>query len=380
MLSDLRLRASKAGYSFVRCILSGINKYSRNIVRQSEDYETVVRLGETLIRYMPYHFLNYDIPEGLEIKFLGMEFKSPLVLAAFKGDYNVINQWVKLGLGGAITKTIIPDEQWGNKRPRHITFTDKDGQEHHINSYGYPSKGADKEIILLENSGLLESGIPLGLSIGGQTVDEYLYVFQKLMDLSKIRSAKEAKKIFVQLNIGCPNVKTGQNMCRFPIEFKKLMDGIREIHPDIPLLIKTPPYISGADLEESNKKILEVAQVCASHQYAGMTLANTMPVDVLNSDGFIAKASSKLSTKQGGLSGKKCKPRALELARMIKEKYNAIPISLCGGIETAEDVLAGQDAGAELFEIATAMGQNMYVIPEINKKLSQIRARPDLDR
>jgi dihydroorotate dehydrogenase len=367
---NLRLKASKTGYSLARNFLSEINKYSRKIVFQTEDYETVVRLGETLIRYTPDPFLNYDIPEGLETEFLGMKFRSPLVLAAFKGDYRVMNQWVKLGLGGAITKTIMPNKQWGNKRPRHIIFKDKDGREHHINSYGLPSKGVYKEIMLLEDSGLLESGIPLGLSIGGQNVEEYLFVFQKLLDSTKIKLAKEEKEIFIQLNIGCPNVETGQkNICKFPTEFIKLMNGVREIDSEIPLLIKTPPYLFGIGNDESNKKIFEVAEICTSHKNVGMTLANTIPVDASNPDYYIAKACSKLSTKQGGLSGKKCTPRALELIRKIRDKYDYLPISMCGGVETVEDVLSGLAAGAKLFEMATAVGQNMYVIPEINIKL-----------
>ncbi|CAG0974678.1 MAG: dihydroorotate dehydrogenase 1B [Candidatus Methanoperedens nitroreducens] len=369
--SDLRLTVSKINYSFVRSVLSGINNYSRKIVRQPEDYETVVRLGEILIRYMPDKFLNYDIPEGLKTEFLDMIFRSPLILAAFKGDYKVINQWVKLGLGGAITKTIMPDKQLGNKRPRHIIFKDEDGHENHVNSYGLPSKGVYDEMILLENSGLLESDIPLGLSIGGQNVDEYLYVLQKLLDSTKIRLAKQKKRIFIQPNIGCPNVETGQNMCRFPLEFRKLIDNIRDIDSDVPLLIKTPPYPFGTGNEESDKKILEVAEICASHEKVGMTLANTIPVDEFNFDNNIAKACSKISIRKGGLSGKKCKPRALELIQKIRNKYDHLPISMCGGVETAEDVLMGSAAGANLFEMATAVGQNMYVIPEINRKLAE---------
>lgn len=380
-LSDLRLDVSAAGAYLLQGFLSDLNRASRDLAGQPYDHETVVRLGENLITYVPDVLLKFDVPENLETDFMDITFKSPLVVAAFKGRYDVLRKWENLG-ASVITKTIMPYERPGNSRPRHTVFTDEFGHRHNINAYGLPSKGVEKEVILLENSGLLDTDSPLGVSFGCETPYDGICTFKKLLDSSKIKSAAKNRKLFGQGNLGCPNVKTGHEVCKIPGKFGDLMDGIINAGddacvPHIPILFKMPAYIIGMDRDGSTNRILEIAGECAEYRDSGinvgMTLANTMPVDVANEDGYIATACCGLSTKRGGLSGERCKPLALELTRKVKEKYGELPVSYCGGIRGTSDVIDAQEAGAELFEAATSVGENMFVIPRINRGLSNYR-------
>lgn len=373
---DMMLDISAACYDAGREITSAIDKYSRKIAGQHGDYETVVRFGEMVVRNTPDIFWSHPVPKGLETEFLGIRFKSPVVIASFKGDYGVLRKWESLG-ASAITKTIMMSGRSGNDRPRHITYEGADNLEKHINAYGLPSKGVMIEMPLLLNSGILDSGTPFGTSIGGESIAEYLFVYRHILESSKIRGAIKNKQFFNQVNAGCPNSETGHNVCKIDGAFGELMEGLSGIEENfglaVPQLVKVPPYIKGMNKEESDNRILEIAEICECFDNVGMTLANTKPVDIANCDPYIAKACAGLSTKGGGLSGPDCTARALELTEMILSEYD-IPISLCGGIRCAEDVVRGKEAGAGLFEIATAVGQNPYrTIAKTNRDLAGMR-------
>ena len=286
-LEDIKLEASKTGYSALRDILYGTNTFSRRLVGQEDDCSTPVRLGGKLLEQMPDWLIEYEIPEGLETEFMGVLFESPLALASYNSNYGAIKQFTKFGLGGAATKSLMAQKRPGNPDPRHERLT-LDGYPCDINSYALPSKGVIEERRLLENSGLCESGAVLILNIAGDDIKEYLYVLEKMLESPKIGALRKDNRLIIEHNWGCPNTLTGQNMCLRLNEAEALLEKTEKT--GIPALVKIPPYLARHSREESDEAIFQIAKMCAGYENIGMTIANTIPVDAANPNEEIAKA------------------------------------------------------------------------------------------
>jgi dihydroorotate dehydrogenase len=77
----------------------------------------------------------------------------------------------------------------------------------------------------------------------------------------------------------------------------------------------------------------------------GLTCSNTRPV-----------ADARLSTGQGGLSGRDLfegTPRIVHTVRAATE--DAVPLSACGGVGSAADVVACLEAGATTVQLYSAL-------------------------
>jgi dihydroorotate dehydrogenase len=111
-----------------------------------------------------------------------------------------------------------------------------------------------------------------------------------------------------------------------------------------PLLVKIAP-----DLSE--QAILDVLQVCADHQVAGIIAANT----TLERTG-LAGAPADLVAQAGGLSGHPLSSRSRQIVAFIsRETGGRLPIIGVGGIFTADDALRMLDAGASLLQVYTGL-------------------------
>ena len=94
----------------------------QKIFNKNKDLESIVEFGDKNLTWINNNLgrlaFNFVIPEGIETELFDLKFKSPLVGASFKSDENLLDIWMKLGLGGSTYKTVMKNERSGNPRPR----------------------------------------------------------------------------------------------------------------------------------------------------------------------------------------------------------------------------------------------------------------------
>ena len=195
-------------YKMVRFMVTESLYFFQRITFQKKDLEPAVKIGDyALSLFFPLRniFYNFKIPNDINIEIFNLNFKSPLVGSSFKSDENIISIWLEMGIGGAILKTVMRDQRIGNKSPR-LQETNLNGLKGLVNSLGLPGDGIKQYSKKLENSKIWDYEVPVGLSIGGNDVIEYVN------NIDFLESTFLSKKInyFYELNISCPNIKNGR--------------------------------------------------------------------------------------------------------------------------------------------------------------------------
>lgn len=350
--SETKLNLSKKGYTATREVVNFLNNIYGTVI-QDHDYERVIEKGEKLLKKTPDYFLEYEIPGGIGTEVFGMHFQSPVILSSFKGDIDVIGQYMKLGLGGATIKTVMPRFRDGNKKPR--IKIDKDGIR---NRMGLPGPGAKKVRAELEDSDIFSFDRPVGISIGGETVEEYLEGFKTMRRIENETLSGRRPKIYYEINASCPNTGKTQ-LCEDDEMFKKVLEELRKESKDANIFVKLSPNLS-------DEKLLERADVCESYGM-GLTLGNT------RKDIFGPNPEKPDEMLPCGKSGQTLKARTIEMVKLVRNYGYSLPIIAIGGLSNAADVKEALDAGANLVGMATAVVQNPYeAIVQTNLDLAQM--------
>ena len=124
----------------VKNIVFGYQKISQN----NKDLESIVEFGDKNLIRINRHLgklaFNFVIPKGLELELFDLSFKSPLVAASFKTEKNLLDIWLKLGLGGATYKTVMKNKRLGNSRPR-LQQIRLEREQCLVNALGLPGLG-----------------------------------------------------------------------------------------------------------------------------------------------------------------------------------------------------------------------------------------------
>lgn len=198
-----------------------------------------------------------------------------------------------------------------------------------MNSIGLENPGVDvfiEEILPV----MRKRNTVIMANLGGHSLDDYLIATEKL---------DGADIDMIELNISCPNVKSGgmafglhcQDAAAITKEVKK-----KTRHP---VIVKLSP---------NGDNVADLAKACEEAGADGISLVNTfqaLAIDVKNK-------RAMFDNVYAGLSGPAIFPIAL---RMVREASRAvkIPVVGIGGIASAEDVLAMIMAGAQAVEIGT---------------------------
>ena len=164
----------------------------------------------------PFIF-KYELPVNKEIELFDLKFSSPLVSASFKSNLDIIESWLMLGLGGSNTQTIMKDRRLGNPRPRlqEISINNKIGI---CNALGLPGDGLKDFSEKLVKSKIWEYERPIGISIGGNDIEEY-YTNFKIINNSLLNF----NNYFYELNISCPNTDDGKSIEQKPYQLEILL-------------------------------------------------------------------------------------------------------------------------------------------------------------
>ena len=255
----------------------------------------------------------------------GIPLRNPIGLAAgFDKACAHLDGLGSLGFGYVVGGTITRAPRAGNAKPRIVRYL---SQRSMVNAMGLPNPGAEAAAAnLIRSAG---RPAPRLVSLADEDVSDAVVAFDLL--------APHADG--VELNASCPNVSWGRDRDN-EAHLRELVTAFVQ-RADRPLFVKLPPFRTPVEREV----VLALARIAQEAGAQGLTLGNTRPV-----------ADPGLSVGQGGLSGLALWPQTVEVVAAVREATGpALPLNACGGVFSADDVLACLEAGAATVQIYTAM-------------------------
>jgi dihydroorotate dehydrogenase (NAD+) catalytic subunit len=242
-----------------------------------------------------------------------------------------------------VSKTITPQPRAGNPPPR--LFETPSGM---INSIGLPNKGLEG-FLSADLPQLAELPVPLVVSVMGTSREE----FSQLVD--GVGSREEVAAI--ELNISCPNVKSGLIVGEQPTETLALMQTLRELTPK-PLIVKLTPNTADP---------AAVAVAAEEGGADGVSLINTLKATAIVPGG----TQSWLGAGSGGLSGPAVRPIALDQVRRVAAAVS-IPVIGMGGIETGGHAAEFMACGAAAVAVGTASFRDPAAGERVRRELEKL--------
>ena len=322
-----------------------------------KDLERAIIIGDSLNHILMStplkYFFKFKIPKNIGTKLYDLSFPSPLIAASFKDDISSLIQWQLVGLGGMTYKTVLKRPSEGNQRPR-IQEIKYDSGYGLINSLGLPTKGVEYFVNSFENPKLLSFNRPIGISIGGNSIDEYLDVFNQVN--SKV-SQSSFDQFFYELNISCPNTDDGKCLSEDKEGLKALLTQMRSSCSKV-IIVKVSP-------DSSKQNMFEICETITSVNRCAINLGNTKYITA-ESVGLNKKTFSR---DGGGLSGIGLFDATLRNVELIASNFD-IPIIATGGISSYKDVSLVLKKGATLVGMASQLVIDPFQVPQINSKLS----------
>jgi dihydroorotate dehydrogenase (NAD+) catalytic subunit len=249
-----------------------------------------------------------------------------------------------------VSKTITPEPRAGNPPPR--IYETPSGM---VNSIGLPNKGLDG-FLRHDLPALAELPVPLVVSVMGTSVEE----FTRLVSGVGIRDEVAA----LELNVSCPNVKSGLIVGEQPAETLLLVRAMREL-TEKPLIVKLTPNVA------------DPTQVAIAAEEGGadaVSLVNTLkavPIDPTTLRPW-------LGAGRGGLSGPAIRPVALAQTSAVAAAVS-IPVIGMGGIESGEDALGFVAAGASAVAVGTANFRDPHAGERVAHELAAALATRGLE-
>ncbi len=229
-----------------------------------------------------------------------------------------------------LKKRLMPTEELLENKPENIEFAYREpilsqyAPYCFVNAVGLTNPGADEFAEKLEKIKIPEDKFLL-ISIFGKDSDEFIKVASKL----------EKYTDGFKLNLSCPHAKdVGMMVGQDPKMVDKIVYAVR-------LVTKKPVF---AKLTPNVTNIADIAEAAMQAGAYGITAINTL-----------AGYDEILTNKNCGISGRGIMPRGVKCVKDITERLGRIPIIGCGGIATANDVIAYARAGASFFGIGTAL-------------------------
>lgn len=262
----------------------------------------------------------------LRVKIADIEFKNPLIAASgtygFGKEYDEYYDISKIG--GVSTKGLTLKPKDGNEGIR--LFETPSGL---MNSIGLENPGI-QAFIDNELDFLLSKDLITLVNIGGNNIEDYL---------EAVRLISKTEAQMIELNISCPNVKSGG--MAFGIKTCVAKDVVKKVRDvtDKPLIVKLSPNAND---------IVEMAKACEEVGADALSLVNTFNAMAIDID----RRKTVFNNKTAGLSGPAIKPIALRMTYEVSKAVN-IPVIGMGGIQNYRDVIEFIMAGASAVQVGT---------------------------
>ena len=274
----------------------------------------------------------------LSVEIAGVKFKNPVIAAS--GTFGYGTEYSDLinveRLGGICSKGLTYKPRAGNKGVR---IHEVSGGM--MNSIGLENPGVEHFCKNgLENFGI---GTVKIANLSGSSIEEYV-AGADLLD-------KESAVDMIELNISCPNVKSGgMSFGMDPISAYDVTAAVRS-YTTKPLIVKLTP---------NAPNLVAVSDMVRSAGADAISLVNTFQALAID----IETGRPVFDNVYAGLSGPGIKPLALRMVYQVAKnmtnlpKEKRIPIIGLGGITTWQDAVEFIMAGATCVQVGTATFAN----------------------
>ena len=246
-----------------------------------------------------------------------------------------------------VSKTITLEPRAGNPPPR--LFETPAGM---INSIGLPNKGL-RGYLEHDLPELAELPVPLITNVMGSTAAEVSALVEAVGARDEVAA--------IELNVSCPNVKTGLDIGADPDVLGAMLAEVRP-RTSKPLIVKLTPNTADVAL---------VAQAAEAAGADAVSLINTLrayaPHPTRRDEPWLGNAT-------GGLSGPAIRAVALAQVRAVAARVE-IPVVGMGGVAGARDAQNLLDAGATLVAVGTASFRDPAIAGRIAGELLQNAAK-----
>lgn len=244
---------------------------------------------------------------------------------------------VARSLDAFVTKTVTPLPREGNPPPR-IAET----AHGMLNSIGLQNPGID--VFLRDHLPRLEEiGVPIWVSVGGFSADDYAHVCGLLDGCDAVAT--------IELNLSCPNVEEA------PETSAELVGASRRV-------TSKPLY---AKLSPASWDVAETARAVAGAGADGLSLINTIRGLELDA----GTLCPKLARGSGGYSGPALRPIALASVYACARSV-ALPIVGMGGVASGSDVLDLVAAGASAVALGTILFSDPWAATRVRGELDAL--------
>ncbi|MDR0558493.1 MAG: dihydroorotate dehydrogenase [Treponema sp.] len=277
----------------------------------------------------------------VSVTIAGVRFKNPVIAAS--GTFGCGREYAGLldtgALGGVCVKGLTLEPKAGNNGMRlHETPSGL------MNSIGLENSGIpafiEKDMPYVQE--LQKQGVIVIANLSGSSVEEYAEG-ARLLDTCGVD--------MVELNISCPNVRSGG--MAFGLEPEAASSVVGHVRKALhkPLMVKLSP---------NAPYIVAVASACIAAGADALSLVNTFKAIAID----IEKRAPVFDNVSAGLSGPAIRPIALRMVWELAEAV-AAPIIGLGGVACTNDALEFLLAGAKAVQVGTATFANPAVMLEI---------------
>jgi dihydroorotate dehydrogenase (NAD+) catalytic subunit len=265
------------------------------------------------------------------ISFCGIRLAHPIINGS--GTYDAIAARRAFGdallddfpFAAFVSKTVTLAPREGNPPPRLWELG-----AGMINSIGLPNKGL-AGYLAEDLPRLAELPVPLIVNVMGSTPEDVARLVAAFAERDEVAA--------LELNVSCPNVKTGLLMGADPGETSALLDAVRP-RTDKPLIVKLTPNCASP---------AAVAAAAEEHGADAVSLVNTLRGLAIHPH---RPGEPWLGGGTGGVSGPAIRAIALAQVRELRERVR-LPIVGMGGVQSGRHARNLFDAGADLVGVGT---------------------------
>ncbi len=291
--------------------------------------------------------------EGLETELCGITLRHPVINGS--GTFDAIAARRAFGdelldqfpFSAFVSKTITPEPRAGNPPPR--LWETPSGL---INSIGLPNKGLEG-FLGQDLPQLAELPVPLIVSVMATSHDEFAELVEGVAPRAEVGA--------LELNVSCPNVKSGLIVGESPDEARSLLQRLRPL-TDKPLIVKLTPNIADP---------VPVAVAAEEGGADAVSLINTLRAAA------VAPGSTEpwLGGGTGGLSGPSVKAIAQAQVGAVTAAVSIAVVAM-GGISSGRDAAELIAAGARIVAVGTESFRDpaagSRIAAELGEELSRI--------
>lgn len=298
---------------------------------------------------------------ALATNLCGIALRNPVILAA--GTCGVIDEMAGVldlsRIGAVTTKSITRLPREGNETWR--VYPCRSGM---LNAIGLANPGLDAFVEhYLPRAKTMPC--PVIASVAGFSVEDYVAVAGNLDE----HAGPGRPLAAIELNVSCPNVKTGTEFGSSPALVRELVSAVRPVVRTAPIFVKLGPMTPELPL---------VARAAATAGANALTIANTVPAMMID----VHTRRPVLANITGGLSGPAVHPVAVKLVydvyRLVARETGT-PIIGAGGVMRWKDAAEFILAGATAVQMGTALFADPRAPYRVSRGLAKWAARQGRD-